>query len=66
MSPPKDVHKAVSNCTVHLWSNYGGKYRIPERAENPFKMDYNLELNTSPELDPDTASHYLTIICVLR
>ena len=34
--------------------------------ENPFKIDYDAELDTSPELDPDAASHYLTIICILR
>ena len=29
-------------------------------------MDYDPELDTSPELDPDAVSYYLTIIGILR
>ena len=50
------VHEAVRNCAVHLSTKYDGKYRIPKKAENPFKMGYDPELDTSPELDPDPAS----------
>ena len=60
MSPAKYVKEAVRNCTVHLLSNYEGKYR------NPFKMGNDPELDASPVLDPDAASYYLTIICILR
>ena len=66
MSPAKYVHETVRNCQVHLSSNYGGKYRMPKMVDNPFKMCYDPELDTSPELDPDSASYYLTIIGVLR
>ena len=66
MSPIKYVHEAVRNCAVHLLTKYGGKYKILKRGENPFKMGYDSELNTHPELDPDTASYYLTIIGILR
>ena len=66
MSPTMYVHEAVRNCTVHLLSNYGGKYKMPKEAENPFKMGYDPELDTSQELYPDTAFYYLTIIGVLR
>ena len=38
---------------------------MPMKAENPFKMGYDPELDTSPELDPDAASYYLTIISIL-
>ena len=37
-----------------------------KKAENPFKMGHDQELDTSPELDPDAVSHYLTIIGILR
>ena len=30
---------------------------MPKMAENPFKMGYDPESNTSPELDPDTVSY---------
>ena len=39
---------------------------MPKKAENLFKMGYDQELDTSPELDPDTGSYYLTIISILR
>ena len=39
---------------------------MPKKAENPFKMGYDSELDTSPELDPDAASYYLVIKGVLR
>ena len=39
---------------------------MPKKAENPFKISYDPELDISPELDPDAASYYLTIIGILR
>ena len=39
---------------------------MPKKAESPFTMGYDLELDTSPELDPDAVSYYLTIIGFLR
>ena len=38
---------------------------MPKKAMNPFKMGSVPELNTSPELKPDAASYYLTIIGIL-
>ena len=66
MSPTKYIHEAVRNCTVHLSIKYVGKYSMPKMAENPFKIGYDPELDASPELDPDIASYYLTIIGILR
>ena len=66
MSPVKYVQEAARNCAVHLAPNYGGRFRLPEKTENPFNMGYDLELDTSPELDPDAASYYLTIIGILN
>ena len=39
---------------------------MPKKVENPFKMGYDPELDTSSELDPDTVSYYLTVIGILR
>ena len=39
---------------------------MPKKAENPFKMGYDLELDISLEFDPNAASYYLTIIGILR
>ena len=37
MSPVKYVTETVRNFAVHLVANYG--FRLPKKAENPFKMD---------------------------
>ena len=66
ISSVKYVHEAVRNCTLYLLSNHGGKHKLPKKAENPFKMGYDQELNTSPELDSDAASYYTIIIGILR
>ena len=56
MSPVKYVQEAVRNCEIYLSSNYGGKYRMLTKANNPFNMGCDSELDTSPELDPDEVS----------
>ena len=65
MSSVKHVQETVRNCTVHLVARYGGRYKLPKKVENPFKMGYNPDLDTSPELDPNTAYCYLTVISIL-
>ena len=47
-------------------ANYGGKCRLPKKAENPFKMCYDPVLDTSPELELDAVSYYLTVFSILR
>ena len=39
---------------------------MPKKAENPFKLGYDPEIDNSLELDPNMASYYLTIISILR
>ena len=66
MSPVKYVWEASRNFAVHLAANYGCRFRLPKKAENPFKKGYDPETNTSPDLDLYAVSYYLTIIDVLR
>ena len=66
MSPIKYVQEAVRNCAVYLAANYGGRFKLPKKAKNPFRMGYDPELYTSSELDPDAASYCLTIIGILQ
>ena len=47
MSPVKYVQEAVKICTAHLAAIYGSEFRLLWRAENPFKMSCDPELNTS-------------------
>ena len=56
MNPVKYVQEVVRNCAVHLAANYSGRFRLPKKTKNPFKMGYDLWLDTSPELDPDVVS----------
>ena len=53
MNPFKYVQEAFKNCTAHLAANDGGKLWLPKKAENPFKMGYDPELDASPELNTD-------------
>ena len=39
---------------------------MSKKVENPFKMGYDSELDTSPKLDPDAASNYQNIIGIIR
>ena len=66
ISPVKYVQVANRNCAAHLAAHYGGRFRLPKKAGNSFKMGYDPELDTSPELEPNTASYYLTVIVILR
>ena len=38
---------------------------MPKKAENPFKMGCDPDLDTKPELTPDAASYYLTTMGIL-
>jgi hypothetical protein len=66
LSPSKYVHQAVRNCETHLKENFDGRYTLPKKAENPFCMSYEPELDTSTPLDPNAASYFQTIIGVMR
>ena len=61
MSLIKYDHEAVRNCAVNLVANDGGRYRLPKRTDNPFNLE-----DISPELDPDAASYFQTIIGILK
>ena len=39
----------------------GALLNLQRKAENPFQMGHYSELDTSPELEPDAVSYYLTI-----
>ena len=45
--------------------NYDCKFRLPKKAENPFKIGYDPELDISPELELDSVSYFKTIVCIL-
>ena len=46
--------------------NFSGIFRLPMRADDPFKMGYDPELGVSPKLEPDAASYFQSIIDALK
>ena len=44
----------------------GGIWKIPKTAVNPFPIRYEPAEDVIPELDPEFASYYQSIIDVLR
>ena len=64
MSPAKHVQEAVSNVEKKL-SEKGGK--LPKTGTSaPFPRDYQPELDTTPELNPEQANYYQSQIGILR
>ena len=47
-------------------ANYSGRVRLPKKAENSFKIVYDLEFVISPELEPDAVSYFQTVLGNLR
>jgi len=66
MSPSKYVQQAVANCRDHLKANYGGRYSLRKRAENPFPIGYEPNTDVTAPLAPDLASYYQSLIGIMR
>jgi hypothetical protein len=49
-----------------LTDKLNNHFRLPQRADNPFPYDYNLELDLSEPLDPECSSFYQHLIGVMR
>ena len=66
LSPSKYVQEAVRNCIKHLKSHFDAEYKLVKYAPNPFPLGYDPDTDTSPELPPEQASYYQSIIGVMR
>jgi hypothetical protein len=66
LSPSKYVAQAVKNCAKHLADKLNNRFRLPQRADNPFPYDYYLELDLFEPLDPECSSFYQHLIGVMR
>ena len=64
MNPSKYVQEEERICEEYVAKHRSKGYKLPKRADNPFKSGYCNELDVSPVLDPDEASHYQFIIGV--
>jgi hypothetical protein len=65
MSPSKYVQEAVSNCEEYLTRECDGR-TLSRKAKTPFKSGYRPELDISPELGPEQATYFQSVIGVLR
>ena len=43
------MSKAARNCTAVLAAKYCGRFRLLKKADNPFKVGYDPQLDTGPE-----------------
>ena len=58
--------QGMRNDEAHLVANYSSRFILHKKADKSFMMGYDPELDASPELEPDVASYFQTIICILR
>ena len=63
-SSSKYVQTAVNNVVAHLAKQGNGK--LPTKAKTPLSADYKPELDTTPELDPEDAAYFQSLIGILR
>ena len=45
---------------------YGGNYKLPKNAPNPFAMGYKTETDLTTPLSPDLTSYYQSLIGVMN
>jgi hypothetical protein len=63
------VKAAVNNVETYLAKQLklgNSKWTLPAKAETPMQTSYRPELDVSPELEPNEASYYQSLIGVLR
>ena len=65
LSPPRYVQEAVRICKEYVAKHLSKSYRLPKRADNPFKSSCCPELDVSLVLEPDEASLYQSLIGVM-
>ena len=64
--PSKYFHEAARNCQKHLKENYPADYELTTNAHSPFPLGYEHEMDVFPELPPDQAFYFQTIIGLMR
>ncbi len=60
------VQEAVKNCKDYVSEHLPPQYRLPKLAPNPFSTKYEPGIDVSPELDPDLASYFQSLIGIMR
>lgn len=65
-SPSQYVQSAVKTVEEWLETEHGKRWKMPSKAKTPLPTSYRPELDVSPELAPDDAAQYQSLIGVLR
>lgn len=60
------VQAAVKNVESYVSTKSEDRCKLPAKAETPLKTSYRPELDVSPELKPEDANYYQSVIGVLR
>ncbi len=50
---------------LYILEHLPPQYRLPKLAPNPFPTKYELGIDISPELDPDLASYFQSLIGIM-
>ncbi len=66
LSPFKYVQEAVRICNKYVEENLPKFYKLTQLVPNPFPTYYRLELDISPELLPEHASYYQSLVGIFR
>ena len=66
LSLSKYVQEAVHNCKKYVEENLPKFYKLTQLAPNPFPTDYSTELDVTPELPPEHASYYQSLMGIFR
>ena len=64
--PSKYVEYEVKHVKSYMSYNLNEIYKLPSQADNPFSMQYTLELDVTPMLEPLLASYYISLIGIRR
>lgn len=64
-SPSKYVQDAVANVDAYLREHFPDK-KLKSRVSGPWPSGYVIEMDISPELDPDNANYYQSQVGVLH
>ncbi len=62
MSPSEYVKEAVKICKDYISEHLPPQYRLPKFAPNPFPTKYEAGIYVSPEVNPDLASYFQSLI----
>jgi hypothetical protein len=60
------VQAAVKNVEDYIEKQSDPRWKLPAKAETPMQTSYRPELDVSPELEPQEAAYYQSLIGILR